>query len=539
MDRRELIKSLAIAPLAAGAFRATSAFAGSRTASSPLLRPGSNIYEAIGVDTVINCRGTFTIIGGSIERPQVLEAIHAASGNFVQYDELAHGVGQRLAELTGAEWGIVTAGCAAALKHATAACVAGGNPERLIRIPDLTGLEKTEVVSPRYSRMVYDHAIRNVGVRMVDVETAEELGKALSSRTAMIFVNSGRDSATGEPLSLEVIAEIAKPYNIPILLDAAAEDLTIPNVHLAKGATMVAYSGGKAMRGPQCAGLLLGEKGLMLSAWQASSPHHGPGRDNKVGKEEMLGMLAAVEAWTTQDHDAEWKAWERRLDTIAEQVTRVDGVSTSIREPSGLSNRAPRLIISWDPGNLHITGAEVAEEVARTKPRIAIGSGRDRDGMTSVDVTPSQMQPGEDRIVADRIYGILSQERRPKSDELGRPGADLGGRWTVQMEFFSSRATHVLFLEQDGNWIEGSHQGDFSVREMAGMIEGDEVKLRSTDRHTADRITSIFHGKISGDTITGTVYMGEYLTAQFQATRHPYEGRRRPVVIPGGPPMAT
>src|SRR6266508_2554187 len=139
------------------------------------LKPGPEIYQSIGVEPIINCRGTFTIIGGSVERPEVRAAMDAASKYFVQIDELAGAVGQRLAELTGAEWGMVSAGCAAGLKHVTIACVTGGNPEKLIRIPDLSGLDKTEVVVPRSSRNVYDHAVRNVGVRMVTVESIEEL----------------------------------------------------------------------------------------------------------------------------------------------------------------------------------------------------------------------------------------------------------------------------------------------------------------------------------------------------------------------------
>src|SRR6476646_859634 len=297
------------------------------------LKPGPEIYQSIGVEPIINCRGTFTIIGGSVERPEVRAAMDAASRYFVQIDELADAVGRRLAELTGAEWGMVSAGCAAGLKHVTAACVAGGNPEKLIRIPDLTGLDKTEVVIPRTSRSVYDHAVRNIGVKVITVDTAEELENALSSRTAMIYLSAGGPSTSG-PLALENVARIAKPRNIPILVDEAAEILTIPNVHLQKGATIVAYSGGKAIRGPKCAGLLLGRKDLLMSAWQASSPHHGPGRDNKVGREETIGMLAAVEAWVKRDHEGEWKTWLAWLDTIAKRVSAVDGVKTAVREPA-------------------------------------------------------------------------------------------------------------------------------------------------------------------------------------------------------------
>src|SRR4051794_14025480 len=292
------------------------------------LKAGSQIYQSIGVEPVINCRGTFTIIGASVELPEVRAAMEAACQFNVQLDELADAVGHRLAELTGAEWGMVSAGCAAGLKHVTAACVAGGNPEKLLRIPDLRGLDKTEVVSPRSSRSVYDHAIRNIGVKMITVDTAEEFERALSSRTAMIYLSAGRATADG-PLSLVNVARMAKPLNIPILVDAAAEVLTIPNVHLANGATVVAYSGGKAICGPQCAGLLLGRKDLLMSAWQASSPHHGPGRDNKVGREETVGMVAAVEAWVKRDHKAEWNKWLSYLDTISKRVSGIDGVTTA------------------------------------------------------------------------------------------------------------------------------------------------------------------------------------------------------------------
>ena len=539
MKRRDILKSLSIAPFAGGFLPLESTWdSPGAMAASGLTKSKPSIYESIGVDTVINCRGTFTIIGGSIERPEVLKAMEAASGNFVQYDELAYGIGERLAQLTKAEWGIVTAGCAAGMKHVTAACVTGGNPEKLIRIPDLTGFDKTEVVIPRYARNAYDHAIRNIGVEIINVDSPEELEQALNPRTAMIYLTSGPPSFKGQPLSLEAIVNIAKPKNIPVLMDAAAEDLTIPCVHLQRGATIVAYSGGKAICGPQCAGLVLGNKDILMSAWQASSPHHGPGRDNKVGKEEMFGMVAAVEAWTTRDHEGEWKTWLSWLDNISKKVLKVDGVKTSIKQPEGLNNRAPRLIIAWDPDKLHLTGDELAEEVARKKPRLAIGSGH-KNGMTSVNITPSQMQPGQDKIVADRLYGLLSQKRNPRSKAMKTPAANLSDRWEVVVEFFSSKSHHTLFLEQDGNWIKGSHKGDFSVRELVGTIEGDQVKLRSRDRHIADHITFIFYGSLKGDTITGSVYLGEYMNAKFKASRNNYPEFRQRITVPGGPPLAT
>ncbi len=218
-------------------------------------------------------------------------------------------------------------------------------------------------------------------MKIITVETLKELENAISSRTAMIYMMAFGESQEGEQISLEKVAAIAKPKNIPILVDAAAEILTIPNIHLQRGANVVAYSGGKAICGPQCAGLVLGRKDILMSAWQASSPHHGPGRDNKVGREEMMGMLAAVEAWKKRDHAAEWKTWLSWLDHISKKVKAIDGITTSVFEPTELSNHSPVLNISWDPDKLHITGEEVAEEFGKTKPRIAIG-GSSKDGTT-------------------------------------------------------------------------------------------------------------------------------------------------------------
>jgi D-glucosaminate-6-phosphate ammonia-lyase len=497
-----------------------------------------SIYRAIGVEPIINCRGTFTIIGGSVERPEVLAAYKEASRHFVQYDELAEGVGERLAELTGAEWGLISDGCAAGLKHVTVACVTGGNPEKLIRIPDLTGMAKTQVIVPTDSRNAYDHAIRNVGVEIVMVDTPEELTQAINSSTAMIYLLADDAHNEGRSLRLETIVEVAKPAGIPVLVDAAAEDLTIPNVHLEGGADVVAYSGGKAICGPQGAGLLLGDKAILMAAWQASSPHHGPNRDNKIGREEILGMLAAVEAWLIRDHAAEWQTWLSRLDHIEGRVSQIVGVETSIAEPAGRSNHSPTLIIGWDPAALCITGEQVAEDFARNRPRIAIGS-EDRDGKASIHITPSQMQPGNEEVVAERIVQILTADRSPQSTDLGPAEVDISGHWDLVIEYFTSVSNHQLVLQQEGNWIEGTHQSELSSQEIAGTVEGDQVKLRSQVRLPGDNILFLFSGQVSDETMSGSVFLGEYLTARFSAKRVSYRKPRESFMIPGGPPLAT
>jgi len=543
MKRRELIKGLTFLPLA-GAITGSpeSAMGAVKEFIAPVLpdgplTPGPQIFQSIGVEPVINCRGTFTIIGGSIELPEVRAAMDSASRHFVQMDELADAVGKRLAELTGAEWGMVTAGCAAALKMATAACVAGGNPEKLHLIPDLSGLDKTEVIIPAGSFSAYDFAIQNIGVKIIRVETIEELKDALGPKTAMIKLSGG--NLVPGSMSLEVIAAITKPLNIPILADAAAEILTIPNVHLKNGATMVAYSGGKAICGPQCAGLLLGPKNILMSAWQASSPHHGPGRDNKVGREETLGMLAAVETWVKMDHAAREKNWMNWVNTIAKRVSGIESVKTTIREPEGINNRSASLSISWDPAKLHLSSAELIQELISSKPRITVGGGRSTDpGMASISINASQMQPGQDKIVGDKIFELLSKKRSPKVEaSMKAPSSKIGGRWDLEIDYFSSKSDHILYLEQDGNWLKGIHKTDFSVREVSGSIQGNEVKFLSPGRRPA--VSNTFAGTISGDTISGKIDMGEFLTANFSGKKNTKDPDRIPIVFPEGRPMGN
>ena len=553
MKRRNVIKGLAMLPVVGSVLSSDSVLAGTVTENKSLAQSSeslstlnsflseTNIYRAMGVEPIINCRGSYTIIGGSIKRPKVKLALEAASTNFVQLDELAEAVGKRLAELTKSEWGMVSSGCAAGVKHITAACVTGGSPERLIRIPDLTGFEKTEVIIPRYSRQHYDHAVRNIGVKIITVSTPEELEKAINSKTAMIYLTSGTPGAasdTGQPLSLEVIASIAKPKNIPILMDAAAESLTIPPYHLKRGADIVAYSGGKTIRGPQSAGLMLGNKNILLAAWQASAPHHGPGRDNKLDRDEIVGMVVAVEDWLERDHDGEWKRWLSWLEVISKKVNQINGISTKVVEPINLNNKYPVLHIIWDPEKFYVTGYEIAEEVGRNKPRIALGNRDEPDGTSSIQITPGHMQAGEEKIVADRLFEVLSKKRSPKP-EMKTPTTNLSGRWDVEVQYALSASQHSFTIEQDGNWIQGTHKGDFDTKNMVGTIDGDEVKIKSTIPIVGNIIIYLFSGKVSGDTISGDIHMGEYLTAKFTAKRNKTKLPRQKVMIPGGQPLAT
>jgi D-glucosaminate-6-phosphate ammonia-lyase len=498
------------------------------TGSSAGPTAGRNIYESLGVRPLVNCRGTFTIITGSQSLPEVKQAMDAASRNYVHLDELMAAVSKRLSELTQAEWGIVTAGCAAALTHATAACIAGANPERMQRLPDLTGL-KSEVIMPKYSRNEYDHAVRMLGVKIIEVETAEQLRSAFNAKTAMVLVLSCPAAETG-PLSIPEVAKAARLANVPMIVDAAAENLTIPNIHLAHGATMVAYSGGKVMRGPQCAGLLLGPKNLLQAAWLNSAPHHAFGRSLKVGKEEIMGMLTAVECWVKRDLGAEWKVWQSWLDSIGAQVTKVPGVTTTILQPADLSNHAPNLAIHWDGKALGITGEEVQKLLLEGEPRIIVAGAtgnRRGDMVSSLTIMPYMMMPGDHEIAGRALHALLSKPpAMPALAPPPSPTVELSGAWEVQIAYISGAANHHVEIEQKGSQLAGIHRGETLSGDLSGVVEGDAVRFQSSHHIEGTSLHYSFEGTVSGDTMSGRVGLGEYGSAQWTAKRHVYRAAR-------------
>ena len=529
ISRRELIRrgsvlgGLAALPAVPLAGSQSSGAPASGASSAGTAGAGHDVYRSIGVRPLINGRGTYTIISGSTMLPEVRAAMDAAAQQYVHLDELTEAIGARLAALTQAEWGLVTNGCSAGLTLASAACVAGGNPDLHVRIPDLRGFPKDEAIIPTHSRNVYDAALRAVGLRVIEVSTPAELEAALGPRTAMVYIMAG-PRVDESPLNLKAIAAAANPKQVPVLVDAAAEILTIPNVHLQNGATLVAYSGGKCLRGPQTAGLLLGRKDLVRAAWVHSAPHHGFARALKVGKEDAIGMLTAVEMWVKRDHDAEWKRWSGWLDHIAQRMSAIPGVTTAVVQPEGLSNRTPSLRILWDRQRLGRSGDAVVRALLEGEPRIALfaaNGGAAQPGLTGVSVTPYMLAAGEERIIADRLHTLLTAP--PERVETAAPapaGADLSGQWTVSIQYAATASTHTLLLTQKGNELGGFHRGDFMTRPITGTIEGDSVRIRSAfgEQH-GDSIGLTFTGKLTGDRMAGGLDMGEYLGASWTATR--------------------
>jgi L-seryl-tRNA(Ser) seleniumtransferase len=486
----------------------------------PGLRIGPEIYKSVGVRPFVNARGTYTILSGSLMLPEARAAIDPASRQYVHLDELAEAIGRRLAELTQAEWGMISTGCAAALTHATAACVTGGNPDLHVRVPDLRGFPRDECIIPKHSRNVYDAAVRAVGVKIVEVDTAEELEAAFGPRTALVYILAGPNADEG-PLRTQAICEAAKKRGVPVLVDAAAEILTVPNVHLQLGADLVGYSGGKCLRGPQAAGLLLGRKDLVKAAWVGSAPHHGFARGYKVGKEEAMAMLAAVEAWTRRDYEAEIRTWASWVDTIAKRIAPIAGVTTSVVPPEGLSNRMPVLQIRWDEARLGTTGEAVAKLLFESEPRISLFPARGRTGPneTGLNIGPYMMSPGDEKVVAERLFVVLSNPPKVEEKLPAAPAADLTGTWDVRIQYAAGVSTHRLHVRQKGNDLDGVHQGDFESRDLRGTIDGDAVQVRSHWEH-GDSLNYAFTGKVAGDEMAGEVSLGEYLDARFTAKRH-------------------
>jgi D-glucosaminate-6-phosphate ammonia-lyase len=474
-----------------------------------------DVYLRLGVRPFINTTATLTINGGSRTLPEVIAAIEQASQFHVNLDELMEKASARLAELLKVDWGIVTSGAAAALSHATAACIAGADPEKMQQLPDLRGL-KNQVIMPRESRNVYDHATRTLGVEIVEVNSAAELESAIGPRTAMIQI-LGSHFGT-QKFGLPEVAPIAKKAGVPILVDAAADFLIVPNPYLALGADLVAYSGGKILRGPQTAGLLLGRKDLVRAAWANSAPHHAFGRAMKVSKEEVVGMVVAVDTFVNKRNmQSEFKEWESWYSHITERITQVPGVKTQVRGPQR-GGPFPTLSVSWDPAQVGLTAEQIGRQLLDGEPRImshASGEGH------SFLIRPVAMRPDDYKVVATRLEQIFrSAPKGIKKGAPAAPGTEIAGRWDVTVQYESGSAQHKLFLTTSGNKVAGTHIGWRFEGELAGAIDGDKVDLRTALPVGGQRLTYGFSGRVTGDTMSGDVDLGEYGQARWTARRH-------------------
>jgi L-seryl-tRNA(Ser) seleniumtransferase len=373
-------------------------------AAAQELPPGRDVLRELGVRTFINAAGTFTAMSGSLMRPEVVEAMRVASRKFATLDELHDAVGRRISELLGCPAALVTSGCASALSLATAACVAGADRDRIRRLPDISGM-KDEVLVQRTHRVGYDHAIRNAGVKMVEVGTRKELEDAIGKRTAMMFFLNSSDPR-GE-VHHENFVEIGKRRGVPTLIDAAADVPPVDNLwrFTKMGFDLVAFSGGKGLRGPQSSGLLLGRKDLIAAARLNTSPNADSlCRTNKVNKEEIVGMLVALEVYLKQDHAAAWAEWEGRCRRISKALAAFDDVKTEVFVPR-IANAVPHLRVTWDTRARGLTPSQMVQKLREGEPSIEVNPGSNRQLVIGVWM----MEPGEDAIVADRLHAILAR----------------------------------------------------------------------------------------------------------------------------------
>ncbi len=460
------------------------------------------IYRDLNVEPIINCAGVRTNHGGSNPCPEVLTAIAAAAEAFVDLDELAEGAGQRLAALTGAEWGMVTAGTAAALALATAACIAGNDPERMLRLPRTDGIPH-RVVMPAGHRFDYDNAIQMTGAEIVTADTAAALLAALDNQAVMVAMLGRMDAASDLPLA--EIAPLAQQRGVPILVDAAGLSPANPDPWLDRGADLVIYSGGKYLRAPQSTGLLLGKRRLCEAAWRNGPPHQAFGRPMKVGKEDIVGAVVALERWlTAASASAERAAWEPRLRRIARALSDVPGVTTKI-QPASAAVTAPRLRVSWDESVTPVRSATLRKRLLDGRPRILIHDFWATK--TSILLDPFNLTDAEVDIVASALAAALTsfEDPPPPSDETD---IDVSGQWTATVDFLHGSAEHLLDLRQDGPRLTGSHRAGQSRGDIEGRLSGKTATFVA--RHAKPPMTVFysFTGRFDDGSLTGRIRLG-------------------------------
>ncbi len=368
---------------------------------------GRDYFAELGVRPFINAAGTYTTLTASLMQPEVVAAMNYASRVFVRLEDVQDAVGKRIAGLTGAEAAMVTSGAAGALTVGTAGCITGENRELIQRLPDTTGA-KNEVIIQKSHRYGYDHAVRSCGVKLIEVETAEDLERAVNPRTAMMLFFNANDPV-GNIHHAEFV-QLGKKHNVPTFNDASADVPPVENLtkYVKMGFDLVTFSGGKGLCGPQSAGLLLGRKDLIRAARLNTSPYSDSlSRGMKVNKEEMLGMMVALENYMKRDHDAEWREWQKRVSIIRDSVANMPTLTSDVQVPE-IANHTPHLRMKWDAAALKITPQQVIEQL--------------RAGDPSIEVTPApkdelvmtvwMLQPGEAQIVAKRLQAIFKAAQR-------------------------------------------------------------------------------------------------------------------------------
>ena len=400
--RRKALKSLISIPFIGGVLSSNELLS---YQNGNLVKLNRDYFKELGIRTFINAAGTYTSMTGSLMPKEVIDAINYGALEYVNLDELQDKVGERIAELLECEYATVSSGCFGAMSIAMAGVMSGKDPKKIKQLPDTTGL-KNEVILQESHTIGYAQALTNVGAKLVKVKTAEELENSINEKTAMLwFLNANTDRGD---IKWEEFVSLGKKHNIPTFIDCAADVPPVDNLFKFTriGFDMVAFSGGKGLRGPQSAGLLLGKKEYIEAA-RLHTPPRGEtiGRGMKVNKEEVLGMLAALELYLSKDHQAEWKMWEDQIDLISESAKSITGVETNIHVPTH-ANHVPSLKIRWDQSKVNISPDNVRKILREGSPSIETVGNKNEIGITTW-----MMVPGQEKIVAKKIKKILKSHK--------------------------------------------------------------------------------------------------------------------------------
>lgn len=402
LNRRKLIQRLTAFPLLGGLIGSVPIV----TAFTPGKAPKRDLYKELGIRTFINAAGTLTYMTGSLMHDEVLDTITSSAKDFCLLDEVQDKVGERIAKMVHAEAAVVTSGAFSGMTLGLAGILTGTDEKKVAQLPHLeyTGM-KSEVICQKSHDIVYNHALTNTGCKIVQVETAEDVDKAVNERTALLhFLHIESDKGK---IQHEEWVSLGKRHGIPTSIDIAADVPPVSNLWKFNdmGFDFVVISGGKAIRGPQSAGLLMGRKNIIAAARLHMPPRgFNIGRGMKINKEEILAMYVALEKYINQDHDKEWKEWETNIAHIENAVKKIEGVTTEIHVPP-LGNHTPTLRLTWDDTKVKISDKELRETLRNGNPSIELGGG----AKNAVSITVFMLKPGEEKIVASKLKEVLAK----------------------------------------------------------------------------------------------------------------------------------
>ena len=369
-----------------------------------------DMYDKLNVKKIINANATLTRLGGSLMHPTVLDAMAAAARHYVNMNELLEKSGEYIAGILGVEAAFITSGAAAGLTVATAACVAGTDPAAIRRLPDLRGM-KSEVLVQKSHRNGYDQAVRQVGVTLVEFGLikdthAWDLRAAITAQTAAIVHFAEFENEYNLPLSQ--VVEIAKEAGVPVIVDAAAEIPPQDNLrrYYQIGADLTVFSGGKDLCGPQSSGLIVGRSNLIRACALNACPNYSIGRPMKVGKEEIAGLVTAIERYLTQDFQAEARMWEDMVAFILKALADIPGLRARRVSPTDLGIQPawiPKVYLDWDPQVIPLTRDEAARRLLEGQPGIAVGA-----RASGLYVNPHTLEEGQEKVVARRLREVFT-----------------------------------------------------------------------------------------------------------------------------------